>query len=93
MLAPNELKAIRRSVMKAAVEMPLSCFSRGEISAGWYYLKELYAYRILLLELVDSRYVLIYTKTNSYPGGMRRPDFVAGHREGAWEGTLNMPIL
>ncbi len=93
-LSPQELKSIRRAVRSSAIQTPVHCLSEGEVSASWHFLKELYSYRILSVEVVDADTVLVFTRTNSYyPGGMRRPDFLARHVEGVWRAAPPAPIL
>ncbi|HSU52937.1 MAG TPA: hypothetical protein VLT36_02620, partial [Candidatus Dormibacteraeota bacterium] len=68
--------------------------SNGEISATWYFTRELYSYRILSVKVVDPDTVLVFTRTNSYyPDGMRRPDFFARRIDGVWKAAPPSPIL
>ena len=93
-LSPQELKTIRRAVRRSAVEIPVHWLSNGEVSASWHFLKELYTYRILSVEVVDADTALVFTRTNSYyPVGMRRPDFFARRVDGVWQAAPPGPIL
>src|SRR4051794_26534243 len=65
-LSSQELKTIRRVVRRSAVEIPFHWLSNGEVSASWHFLKELYTYRILSVEVVDADTALVFTRTNSY---------------------------
>src|SRR5207302_8021678 len=93
-LSPQELKTIRRAVRRSAVEIPVHRLSNGEISASLNFLKELYTYRILSVEVVDADTALVFTRTNNYYlVGMRRPDFFARRVDGVWQAVPPGPIL
>ena len=93
-LSPQELKTIRRGVRRSAVEIPFHWLSNGELSVSWHFLKEIYTYRILSVEVVDADTALVFTRTNSYyPAGMRRPDFFARRVDGVWQAAPPGPIL
>jgi hypothetical protein len=92
-LPADEVESIRRSVRSIAICYPLHWLSSGEFSAAWYFTKEAYTYRILSIELIDTNMVFVYTTTNTYPSGLRRPSFEATKTNGVWEAALNSPIL
>ena len=93
-LSQDELRTIRRTVKASAAGVPFHWLSNGQVSAGWLYLKELYTYRVLSVEVVDADTVLVFTRTNSYyPSGMRRPDFSARRVGGVWRATPPGSIL
>jgi hypothetical protein len=92
-LSTDDVKSIRRSVRSIAVRYPFHWLSSGDLSAAWYFTKETYTYRILSIELIDTNGVFIYTTTNTYPSGLRRPSFAAHKTDGVWDVALNSPIL
>jgi hypothetical protein len=89
----SEVESIRRSVRSIAIRYPFHWLSSGEFSAAWYFTKETYTYRILSIEQIDTNVVFVYTTTNTYPSGLRRPSFAACKTNGVWEAALNTPIL
>ena len=93
-LPSQELKTIRCAVRRSAVEIPAHWISNGEVSASWYFLTQLYTYRILSVEVIDADTVFVFTRTNSYySDGTRRPDFLARRVDGVWEAAPNGPML
>jgi hypothetical protein len=84
-LSKEDLASVRRAVRNTAAELPFHWLSNGDVSASWFYLKQLYTYRILSIRVIDTNSVHIFTTNTYYRDGTRRPDFVAGRIDGQWE--------
>lgn len=92
-LPAGELKEIRRAVKSSTAEIPAYWLAHGQFQGTWDALKELYTYRILSVQVIDRDTVLVFTHTNYFAGGKRRPDFFVRRIDGVWQAAPPSPIL